>query len=105
MQSTKNYSEEGEDDHTGVLVTLCGWGIEGRYVCGTRSDGVGSGDPKGGCENEGQGRRTMVVMSRKRNRLGRTTADEEIRMRECIVTTQRCMTSVHRGRRGLFEQR
>ena len=41
------------NDHTGVLVTLCGWGIEGRDMCGTRSDSVGTGDPKGGCENEG----------------------------------------------------
>ena len=32
------------NDHTGV---------QGRDMCGTRSDSVGTGDPKGGCENEG----------------------------------------------------
>ena len=52
MKSAENNAENTEDDHTGVSVAVCWWGVERRNTCGTTADGAAGDDSKNGSEDE-----------------------------------------------------
>ena len=52
VYSSKNNSEDGENDHAGVAIAWGTWRVEGRNMCSTGWNFVGRSDLEDGSKGE-----------------------------------------------------